>query len=104
MSVFSDKNALTATNWLAKMDEDIFDEYVVVENTSERADENTSYRVDVTDYNDRIADQLLTLKEDYSDIYGPYRLGQRCTRAGDKLDHDSACASDGHVGQRGKNK
>ena len=70
MSVFSDKNALTVTNWLAKMDEDIFDEYVVVENTSERADENTSYIVDVTDYNERIADQLLTIKEDYSDIYG----------------------------------
>ena len=70
MSVFSDKNALTVTNWLAKMDEDIFDEYVVVENTSERADENTSYIVDVTDYNERIADQLFTIKEDYSDIYG----------------------------------
>ena len=28
------------------------------------------YIVDVTDYNERIADQLLTIKEDYSDIYG----------------------------------
>ncbi len=70
MSVFSDKNALNTTKWLANMDEYIFDEYVVVENTSANADENTSYIVDVTDYNERIADQLLTIKEDYSDIYG----------------------------------
>lgn len=70
MSVFSDKNALNTTQWLANMDEYIFDEYVVVENTSANADENTSYIVDVTDYNERIANQLLTIKEDYSDIYG----------------------------------
>ena len=70
MSVFSDKNALTVTNWIATMDEDIFDEYVVVKNTSANADENTSYIVDVTDYNERISEQLFTIKEDYSDIYG----------------------------------
>ena len=70
MSVFSDKNALNTTQWLANMDEYIFDEYVVVENTGENINANTSYIVDVTDYNERIADQLLTIKEDYSDIYG----------------------------------
>lgn len=70
MSVFSDKNALAVTNWIATMDEDIFDEYVVVKNTSANADENTSYIVDVTDYNERISEQLFTIKEDYSDIYG----------------------------------
>ena len=70
MSVFSDKNALAVTNWIATMDEDIFDEYVVVNNTSANADENTSYIVDVTDYNERISEQLFTIKEDYSDIYG----------------------------------
>ena len=70
MSVFSDKNALNTTQWLANMDEYIFDEYVVVENTGENINVNTSYIVDVTDYNERIADQLLTIKEDYSDIYG----------------------------------
>ena len=70
MSVFSDKNALKTTQWLANMDEYIFDEYVVVENTGENINANTSYIVDVTDYNERIADQLLTIKEDYSDIYG----------------------------------
>ena len=36
----------------------------------ERADENTSYIVDVTDYNKRLSDQLFVIKEDYSDIYG----------------------------------
>lgn len=70
MSVLSDKNALNTTQWLAKMDEFIFDEYVVVEKTGENINANTSYIVDVTDYNERIADQLLTIKEDYSDIYG----------------------------------
>lgn len=70
MSVLSDKNALNTTQWLANMDEYIFDEYVVVENTGENINANTSYIVDVTDYNERIADQLLTIKEDYSDIYG----------------------------------
>jgi hypothetical protein len=70
MSVFSDKNALNTTQWLANMDEYIFDEYVVVENTGENINANTSYIVDVDDYNERIADQLLTIKEDYSDIYG----------------------------------
>ena len=70
MSVFSDKNALNTTKWLANMDEYIFDEYVVVENTGENINANTSYIVDVDDYNERIADQLLTIKEDYSDIYG----------------------------------
>ena len=70
MSVFSDKNALNTTQWLANMDEYIFDEYVVVENTGENINANTSYIVDVTDYNERLADQLLTIKEDYSDIYG----------------------------------
>jgi hypothetical protein len=70
MSVFSDKNALNTTQWLANMDEYIFDEYVVVENTGENINANTSYIVDVTDYNERIANQLLTIKEDYSDIYG----------------------------------
>ena len=70
MSVFSDKNALNTTQWLANMDEYIFFFFLVVENTGENINANTSYIVDVDDYNERIADQLLTIKEDYSDIYG----------------------------------
>ena len=70
MSVFSDKNALNTTQWLATIDEYIFDEYVVVENTGENIYANTSYIVDVDDCDERISKKILTIKEDYADIYG----------------------------------
>ncbi len=70
MSVFSDKNALNTTQWLATMDEDIFDYYIVVDNTGEDDLANATYIVDVDDYDERISKQLLEIKEDYSDVYG----------------------------------
>ena len=69
-SVFVVNNAINVCNWITKMDKDIFDEYVVIENTSEYADPNTSYIVDVTDYNERISNKLYDIKNSYSKIYG----------------------------------
>ena len=70
MSVFSDKNALNATQWLSTMDKDVFDYYIVVDNTGENDLANATYIVDVDDYDERISNQLLEIKEDYSDVYG----------------------------------
>lgn len=70
MPAFSNNFVLPTTNWLANMDKDIFDEYVVVASTSDNIAGNTSYIVDVNNYNDRLSKKLLAIKEDYSDIYG----------------------------------